>query len=344
MAKTAKRTAKTGPRRRPARPKPAGAHPYGAVQCALGSALSLWLFYGTLTLSPFRWGVLAEELIVAVCAVCALRLLCVARPSKAAFVAAAVVLPAGIALFGAYAAVTKDAPVAGFLCAAAAALSAVLCARTLSGKPDGAVLCALLLLAAMPGILTESVSLREALMCALLTAGVTAAVSAVRMRSVPAAFAAAALLGLAGAMRTYAAVCAVGAAAGMAFAGARKRRGAWMFAAALTAALPFALYLLAAEYGALETALAASCGLPAAAWTETLRPHVLRTLALGLLPFSLRRLKDVDRAALPALLALLGGAAMRLAFGADAPGLWADVPALTCLSGVGIASIGTRNG
>ena len=75
-----------------------------AVSAAAGIAGALlagWIIYGTVTIDPFRWGMFAEELIVALCALFALRLLCVIRLPKWVSLVSIFALPAAIVLYGA---------------------------------------------------------------------------------------------------------------------------------------------------------------------------------------------------------------------------------------------------
>ena len=41
----------------------------------VGVLIAAWLIYGTASIDPFRWGLFVEELIIAVCALLALRFL-----------------------------------------------------------------------------------------------------------------------------------------------------------------------------------------------------------------------------------------------------------------------------
>ena len=66
-----------------------------------GILIAAWLVYGTVTIDPFRWGLFAEELIIALCALLALRFLCALRLPKWLPLACIVLVPAAIALTGA---------------------------------------------------------------------------------------------------------------------------------------------------------------------------------------------------------------------------------------------------
>ena len=65
-----------------------------------GILIAAWLVYGTVTINPFRWGLFAEELIIALCALLALRFLCVLRLPKWLPLVCIVLVPAAIAFVG----------------------------------------------------------------------------------------------------------------------------------------------------------------------------------------------------------------------------------------------------
>ncbi|HPK71733.1 MAG TPA: hypothetical protein PLN93_07305, partial [Vicinamibacterales bacterium] len=60
--------------------------------------VAVWLVYGTVTIDPFRWGLFAEELIIALCALLALRFLCVLKLPKWITLACIIGVPAAIAV------------------------------------------------------------------------------------------------------------------------------------------------------------------------------------------------------------------------------------------------------
>ena len=148
-----------------------------------GVLLAAWVIYGTVTIDPFRWGVFAEELIVALCALFALRLLCVIRLPKWVSLACILALPAAIALYGALS-LPEDALsfLRALLLAAAVAFSLLL-AHQLDTKPDGVLLAALLCAVCLPVLLSANTRLLDELMRALLMAGVFMVVLAVRPTS-----------------------------------------------------------------------------------------------------------------------------------------------------------------
>ena len=310
-----------------------GAEVAAGVLCAL---LSLWLLFSTLTLKPFRWGTLVEELLVAVCAVCALRLFCFAKPTRTAAFALWVLLPAGVVLYSLF---RPAGGTAGVMFSAALGLAAA-CALTwtLGSRADALMLCALLLAALLPPLLLNQRTLAFALLTALLTAGAASAAGAVKRRSVPLALLSALCFALGGALHLYAGLCALGAAAGLLLASPRARNGGWALAAVLTAALPFCLRLLAARHPQLTAALGSVDGPASPAWLAAYAPHALRALALGLLPFAPRLLRGLDRAAIPAVLTLSAGALTRLIPGLDLPDIWVGAPMLAALAGIGISS------
>ncbi|MEN6338636.1 MAG: hypothetical protein ABFD03_00770, partial [Clostridiaceae bacterium] len=123
---------------------------YGVSLGVLGVLLALWLIYNTITLTPFSWGIFAEEIILSLCAVFALRLLGMANPADWVSVACLILLPAGIIIYGATAAARSGADFSRFLCLAGTAACMLLTARQLDAKPDGTLFCALLFAAALP--------------------------------------------------------------------------------------------------------------------------------------------------------------------------------------------------
>lgn len=320
--------------------KPRGAYAQAGLAAGVAcAALSLWLLFSALTKKPFDWGTLGEELLIAACAVCALRLLCVAKPSRAAAITLWVLLFGLVAGYGLLAA--DGAAGMGVLCVAAALACACWCAWSAAGRADGVVLCVILLAAALP-VLTRQAALSDRLLLALLAAGAAASAGAIRRQSVSLALLSAAAFTLAGATTFYAGFCAVGAAAGLLLAGARSRRGDWALAALFLAALPFAARFLAARYIVLPDVLNAVGGQAAAGWVAPYGTHVLRTLAAGLLLFAPRLLRGQDRAAILVACMLAAGALARLFFGADMPGVWTDAPSIAALAGVGIATIAAK--
>ncbi len=160
--------------------KKTGSGGYGVPLGALCLLLALWLIYNTVTLEPFSWGVFAEEIILSLCAVFALRLLGLANPSDWVPVAMFILLCAAIVVYGAAFTAKSGADFTRFLCLAGTAACMRLTARQLDAKPDGTLFCALLFAAALPVLVSQPTTLLEEFMRLLLTAGVLAAVFAVR--------------------------------------------------------------------------------------------------------------------------------------------------------------------
>jgi len=180
MAKQMRKT-KKAPARRPG--STARGVSNRTVVGVLGVLLGLWLIYGTLTIQPFRWGTFAEELIVALCVVFALRLLCMAKLSGGLIVACLILLPAGIIVYGAYASAADGTNFYRFLCLAGAGVLSLMMARLLDSRPDGVLVAFLLFLAAMPGLIAEDTLFIDELMRLFLTAGMFFAMVSIREKS-----------------------------------------------------------------------------------------------------------------------------------------------------------------
>lgn len=311
---------------------------------ALGVLLALWIVYGTVTVSPFRWGTFGEELIAALCAVFALRLLCVAKLPDWLSVACLILLPTGIVLYGAYRAASGGADFYRFLCIAGSAAGSLLCARMLDDRPDGVLLTAVFFAAALPAMLGAQTTLLMELSRALLAAGLFAALAALREKAAWFLPLAAVLFGLAGTAGYHAAFFGAGAGAGALIAAPKKERGVWTFGAVLCAALPVAARLLAGKWIPPESALFAGNPAGVGAVGAFLLPHALRVLAIGLLLYAVRFFAAREGAGAAGVLALLCAALFRLLFRAGAPDVWLDAPALACLAGAGVAKIARSRG
>jgi hypothetical protein len=246
MANSRQKTGKTPTRANASRSVGPGRN--GTVVGALGILLALWLLYGTVTIHPFLWGTFAEELIAALCVCVALRLLCIANLPKRLIAVCLILLPAGIILYGAYAAVSLNAYFYRYLCLAGTAAFVLLVARLLDGRPDGVVLTALLLLAALPVLSTADTQFTHELMRLFLTAGVFFSVVSIREKTVWMAFCSAVLLGVAGIAGLYAAFVAAGTAAGLLLASPKRQRGVSWLVAALAVGLSLAGFALAKQY------------------------------------------------------------------------------------------------
>ncbi|NCB06082.1 MAG: hypothetical protein EOM69_11275, partial [Clostridia bacterium] len=138
----------------------------------LGILIAVWLIYGTVTIDPFRWGLFVEELIIALCALLALRLLCVIKLPKWVSLLCIVLVPAGIALYASLSLPEKPADFERILCLAFAACFALLTAQQMDNKPDGVLLTAILICVSVPILLGSQTNLLMELMRALVMAGV----------------------------------------------------------------------------------------------------------------------------------------------------------------------------
>lgn len=312
--------------------------PSAAVAAGVaGLLLAAWLVYGTVSVDPFRWDVFAEELIVALCALFALRLLCVIRLPKWIPLACIVLLPAAIALRGALSLPEDVAAFERALCLAAASAFALFTARQMDAKPDGVLAAAILAAFCAPVLLALPTRLIDELMRALVMAGVFFAVFAARRKTVLYAYFAAALFALAGTEGYSAAFAGAGAGIGAALLAPKRNRGSWIFTAALMAALPLAARFFAAEYLPEHSPLFAFNTLASGAFASLIQTHLLRALALGLMAMSVRFFFSREDAAVPVVLALAGCAVSRLIPFAAAPDVWMDALPLCALAGVGVA-------
>ncbi len=302
-----------------------------------GLLLAAWLIYGTVSVDPFRWGVFAEELIVSLCALFALRLLCVIRLPKWIPLACIVLLPAAISLWGARFLPEDPAAFGRALCLAAATAFALLAALQLDAKPDGVLAAAILAAFCAPVLLAAQTLFIEELMRALVMAGVFFTVLAARRKTVVYSYLAAALFGLAGTAGFSAAFAGAGAGIGAALLAPKRNRGSWIFAAVLMAALPLVGRILAAGRLPASSPLFAGSALQIGAFASLIQTHLLRALALGLAAMSVRFFFSREDAAVPAVLALAGCAAARLIPFAAAPDVWMDALPLCALAGVGVA-------
>ncbi len=334
MAKQTRRT-----KRAPARRTTTTARRFSnrTVVGVLGVFLGLWLIYETLTVQPFRWGTIVEELIIVLCVVFALRLLCIARLPRGLIVASLILLPAGIIVYGAYASAAEGANFYRFFCLAGVGALSLLMARLLDNQPDGVLICALLLLVSLPGLFAADTLFIEELMRLFLTAGVFFAMVSIREKSPWMALCAAPLFGLAGTAGLYAAFIAAGAAAGMLLAAPKKQRGIWVLSAALSVGLALGALLLVKQLSVLSPLLVTQNTMQASAWAELFDHHLIRVLATGVLLFAVRFFSANEDASMPLVLALLGGAIIRLIFSSGAPDVSMDVPLLAALAGAGIA-------
>ena len=343
MANTTRKTKKT-PVRRTA-PRAAALSAKQTTAGVFGALCALWMLYATLTFSPFSWGTLAEELILALCALFALRLLCFAKLPNGLIAACLILLPAGIVLYGAYAAANLNADFTRALCLAGTAAFTLLTARVLDDRADGIVLTALLFCAALPSLFAADTLLITEFARLLLAAGVLAAVAALREKAVWFAFIAAGLTGVAGAAGYFAALYGAGVGAAFLVCAPKKQKGLWTFAALLAAGLPVAVRLLTAARLPEQSALLLGNLLAPGMIAVVIAPHMIRIYAVGLLLFSVRcALGKESATALPVLLALIGAAAFRLVFPAASLDIWMDVPLLCVLAAVGTAKTGRTRG
>ncbi len=311
-----------------------------AASVAAGTAgilVAAWLVYGTVTINPFRWGLFAEELIIALCALLALRFLCVLRLPKWLPLVCIVLVPAAIAFVGSLSLPENPAAFERTLCLSAAACFALLSAQQMDNKPDGVLLTALLIGVCMPILFTANTRMIDELSRALVMAGLFMAVLAVRQKTVLLAFLASAAFALAGAAGLYAAFAGLGAGIGALLLSPKRTRGSWTFAAVLMAALPVAAWFAARALLPEGNPLLAGNTAVAGAFAEIIRVHQLRALAVGLLLLSIRFFSRREDAALPVVFALAGCAAARLLPFIAAPDVWMDALLLSALCGVGVA-------
>ena len=330
--------------RKPSPRKSSQLSPAAVAAGAAGLLLAAWLVYGTAGADPFRWDVFVEELIVALCALFALRLLCVIRLPQWISFAAIALVPAGIAFVGAVLPTANPAALPRALCLAAACAFALLAARQLDAKPDGVLLTALLLAACAPVLLAAQTRLIDEWMRALIMAGVFLAVLAARQKSVSLAYLSAAAFALAGSAGLYAAFAGLGAGIGLLLLAPKRNRGGWTIAAVMTAALPVAALLAANALVPPESALFSIHPSLPGAFAGLIRTHLLRALALGLLLMALRFFIGREDAAAPAVLALAGCALARLLPFVNAPDVWMDLLPLALLAGTGTAKAARNAG
>ena len=310
----------------------------------LGVLLALWIVYGAVTVSPFVWGTFGEELIAALCAVFALRLLCVAKLPGWLSATCIILLPTGVVIYGAYQTASAGVDFYRYLCIAGCAAASLFCARMLDDRPDGTLLTALFFTAALPAMFGAQTTLIMELSRLLLAAGLFAALAALRERAAWFLPMAAVLFGLAGTAGYHAAFFGAGAGIGALLAAPKKERGVWTLGAVLCAALPVAARLLAAEWIPAESALFVENTAGVGAVGAFILPHALRALAIGLLLYAARFFAAHENAGAAGVLALFGAAAFRLLFRQSAPDVWLDAPVLACLAGAGVAKIARPRG
>ncbi len=314
--------------------------PAAVAAGAAGLLLAAWLVYGTASADPFRWDVFVEELIVALCALFALRLLCVIRLPQWVSIASIALVPAGIILAGA----ANPAAMPRALSLAAACAFALLAARELDTRPDGVLVTALLCAACAPVLLAVQTRLMDELMRALIMAGVYLAVLAARKKTVQLAYLSAAAFALAGSAGLYAAFAGLGAGVGLLLLAPKRSRGGWTLAAVLMTALPVAALFAAKVLLPQESALFSVNPQFAGAFAGLIRTHLLRALALGLLLMALRFFLNREDAAVPVVLALAGCALARLLPFVHAPEVWMDLLPLSVLAGIGTAKAARNAG
>ena len=310
----------------------------------IGIVLAAWLVYGTVTVDPFRWGRFVEELIVAICALFALRLLCVIRLPNWLSIACIVLLPAGIAIFGLFAAKADPLALGRLLCLAAGSAFALLTARELDAKPDGTLLTALLIAACLPKLVGSGSPFLAELLRALAMAGIYLAVLAVRQKSTQYLFFAALGFGLGGAASLFTAFAGAGAGLGAALLASKRQRGNWVFPAILAAALPVAVWLAIRFLVPLPEALTLAGTAASLEFAAVVETHLLRALDLGLLLLAIRLLIRREDAAIPALFAVAASMLMGFVPALNAPDVWMQALPLAVLAGTGTAKAARGNG
>jgi len=302
-----------------------------------GIAVAVWLIYGTVTIDPFRWGLFVEELIIAICALLALRFLCVLNLPKWVSLVCIIVVPAAIALIGALSLPESPAVFERALCLFAAAAFALLTAQQLDTKPDGVLLTALMLCVCLPILLAANTRLIDELQRALIMAGVFMAVLAVRQKTVLYAYLASVAFAVAGSAGLYAAFVGAGAGIGALLLSPLRKRGGWTLAAMLMTSLPVAVFFAARLLLQQSGAIFAGNATVAGEFASIIRVHLLRSLAVGLLLLAVRFFFKREDAAVPVVLALAGCAAARFLPFIAAPEVWSDAMLLCALAGVGVA-------
>lgn len=311
---------------------------------AAGLLLAAWLLYGTASNKPFLWGVFAEELIAALCALFAVRLVCVIRLPKWIPLVCIILLPAAITLYGARFLPGDAAAFERALCLAAASAFALLTARRLDAKPDGVLAAALLAAFCAPVLLEARTRLIDELMRAAIGAGIFLSVLSVRNKSAGLLYLAAAAFAGAGAAGFGAVFAGAGAGIGALLLAPKRNRGGWVFAAILMGALPLAALFAAHVFLPEGSPLFAANVQPGGAFAALIQTHLLRALALGLMAMSVRFLLGREDTAVPAALALAGCAVARLLPFAAAPDVWMDALPLCALAGIGVAKVARGNG
>ncbi len=310
----------------------------------VGVVLAVWLVYGTVTIDPFRWGRFVEELIVAICTLCALRLLGFLRLPNWVSIACVALVPAGIAVYAFFTG-SGDFRIMGRLLSLAAACAfALLTARELDAKPDGTLLAALLIAACLPGLIGSGTSFLTELLRALMMAGIYLAALAVRQKSTQFLYLAAVGFGLGGAAGLFSAFAGAGAGLGAALLAPKRQRENWIFPAVLMAALPVAVWLAVRFLFPLPVSLSGAGTAAASEYAALVEPHLLRALDLGLLLFAVRLFARREDAAVPLLFAVSASMLTGFLLALNAPGVWMQALPLAVLAGVGTAKIGRTNG
>ena len=303
----------------------------------LGILIACWLIYGTVTIDPFRWGLFAEELIIAACALLALRFLCALPLPKWLSLVVIALVPVAIALFGSLSLPEDPAAFERAACLAVSACFALLTAQQMDNKPDGVLLTALLIGVCMPVLLGAGTRMIDELSRALIMAGVYMTVLSVRQKTAVLAFFASAAFALAGVAGLYAAFAGLGAGVGALLLSPKRKRGGWTLAAVLMVALPVVFFfgagVLLPEGNPLFAQVASGMG----EFASIIRVHLLRALAIGVLLLSIRFFIKREDAAVPVALALAACAISRLLPLIHAPEVWADAMLLCTIAGVGVA-------
>ena len=303
----------------------------------LGILIAAWLVYGTVTIDPFRWGLFAEELIIALCALLALRFVCVLPLPKWLPLLCIILIPAAVAMIGSLSLPEDPAEFERALCLALAACFALLSAQQMDSKPDGVLLTALLIAVCIPILLAAQTRLIDEIARALIMAGVYMTVLAVRQKTILPAFLAALAFALAGFSGWMAAFAGFGAGVGALLLSPKRKRGGWLLAVVLMAALPVAAWLGSSVLLTQGNPLLAQNALSAGEFAQIIRGHLLRALAVGVLLLSVRFFMRREDPAIPVLFALALCAAAQLLPFLSTPEIWADAMLLCTLAGTGVA-------
>ncbi|MEA5049363.1 MAG: hypothetical protein VB034_12250 [Eubacteriales bacterium] len=311
----------------------------------VGILLAVWFVSGTITIDPFRWGRFVEELILAFCALFALRLLCVIRLPGWISIASIVLVSAGYFLYAQFALPVGTVKIERSVCLAVSAAIALCIARELDSKPDGTLLAALLAVACLPILAGKGTDFMTEWTRASLLSGIFLSVLAVRRKSSSYLYFAALGFLLGGVTGPYAAFVGAGAGIGTIFFAPKKQRNNWILATVLSAVLPLVSWFTVNRLLPLPALFYQQSAGSVPEYAQILELHLLRTLDLGLLLLSVRFFFHREDAAVPVLFSVAGGMMIRFLPFLHTPDVWMHALSLCALAGVGTAKTargGTR--